>query len=338
MTDAEKIADLTKDLGEANKQLQKSINEANALRRELTELKTKEKYKADIIPAKSYDGSTDINEFLMNFTELATIQEWSDSRQRVILLNKLEGEALTVALSERTENAAQLKALLKKSFGPADITVYSLQLQNRVQKKGEAFDHLARDLKHLGHKAYPKADDETLDALLKECFINAVSDEGLRSMIRFKEPGSLTEASKVAERLSVHTEQEKRLLKKNLVKTVSQTNPEKTEVVAAAAAAAEDTMESQVRQLTERLKKLESKQVKTTQKKKSTEKSQKKGPPTCFHCQMPGHIRKYCPFAPENVQKKTFPVVPMMSPVRPPPVYNSTIPPPQMKPTSEQGF
>ena len=188
MSDADKIADLIKQLEKANGQLQKSLNETYALKESWQISNQRE--------VQSWHHTSQVLWWVNWHQWIPDEFLWIGYNSGMVRFSSTSDPAeqtwrrsTDCGIVREDRECSPVEGTFKKSFGPADITVYSLQLQSRVQKKGEAFDHLARDLKHLGRKAYPKADEETLDALLKECFINAVSDEGLRSMIRFKEPG-----------------------------------------------------------------------------------------------------------------------------------------------------
>ena len=277
------IADLKAQLKEATRLAEQALASEAALKQDLRRMK--DDHKPEIMPSKTYDGSTELGDFLKNFDELAKLQKWPERRKRAILRNKLDGEALSVVSAEDCRTYDEMVEVLKSTFSTTDTSVFVMRLQSRIQAKGENFDHLARDIMKLGRKAYPFADEETLNEILKDIFLDAILDENLRAMVRFKDPDGLYEAAKMAEKVAAQSDREKKLLRKTMVKT----------------AKVEDHDEStEFSQLCERLTKLE--QQKGAPKKEQKKKPVKKGPPKCYGCGLIGHIRKYCPFDPSNVQ------------------------------------
>lgn len=278
------IADLRRQLQEATHLADQALASETALRQELR--KKRDEHLPEIMPSKTYDGTTEVEDFLKNFNELAKLQKWSDRRKRVILRNKLDGEALSAVTSEDCNTFEDMVAVLKSNFATTDTSVYVMKLQGRVQGKSEGFDHLARDIMKLGRKAYPRADEDTLNEILKDAFLDAIHDESLRAMVRFKDPVGLHEAAKIAVKISAQSEKEKKLIRKTVVKT----------------ARTEEKEDSEYSKLCERLTKLEEKQVKPKKKDKGKKQSSKKTPPKCYGCGLLGHIKKYCPFDTSSVQ------------------------------------
>ena len=266
----------------------------------------------EILPAKSYDCKGDLLEFLKQFEQLATLQSWTEERKRVILISKLENEALSAVAATDCSSYDSVVLILKKTFASTDTSVYTLKLSSRQQKKGEELNTLAWDIQKLGKKAYPTADEKTLDELNKEHFINALTDESLRVMVRFKDPTTLQDALKMAERIAAHSDQEKRLVKRNVVKVVD----DRTEMA---------EKDEEIKHLSERLAKLESSRPYQADQKADSQKKQKskktgRTPPKCWKCNLPGHVQRYCPFDPHNprMQGASFPVPrQQMNPVYP---------------------
>ena len=273
----------------------------------------KEQHPPEVIPSKTFNGTTDLEDYLVNFNEIAKLQKWDDSRKRIMLLNKLEGEAMTVVSSAKCDTFQDVIKVLRDNFASTDTSVFALKLHSLVQKKGEDFEHLAREVKKIGKKAYPTADEPTLNNLLTDCFINAIQDESLRAMVRFKDPGNLQEAVKTALKVSAHTEQERKLVKKNVVKSISMEHE----------ASGGIPVSPELHQLTDRVAKLETRRSGHQQQKfkgkkmEQKKKTERKGPPKCYHCGMPGHIRKYCPFDQQNTHLAGYNFQPPPPPIQP---------------------
>ena len=278
------IQELRQQLLDATRLADTAMASETALRQEIR--KKKDESLPEIMPSKTYDGTTEFEDFLRNFNELAKLQKWSEKRKRVILRNKLEGEALSAVTSEDCNTFDEMVAVLKSNFATADTSVYVMKLQGRVQGKSEGFDHLARDIMKLGRRAYPHADEDTLNGILKDAFLDAIHDENVRAMVRFKDPVGLHEAAKMAVKISAQGEKEKKLIRKTVVKAVK----------------TEDKEDSEYSQLCERLTKLEEKQFKPKKKDKGKKQPSKKTPPKCYGCGLLGHIRKYCPFDASSLQ------------------------------------
>ena len=72
--------------------------------------------------------------------------------------------------------------------------VFRVQLNTRVQKRGETLQQLQADIERLAHLAYPAAGDEIVSQLATEAFIRAVSDVNLQRAIRTAGKRTLPEA------------------------------------------------------------------------------------------------------------------------------------------------
>ena len=72
------------------------------------------------------------------------------------------------------------------------------KLYLRTQEVGESIETFARDIKLLGHRAYPNGDPELLEHILVKQFTSGLRDEKSRERVILKSPASLTEAAQYA--------------------------------------------------------------------------------------------------------------------------------------------
>ena len=73
------------------------------------------------------------------------------------------------------------------------------KLNLRVREVGETIKSFARDVKLIGHKAYPNSDSQLLDSIMMQVFVNVLRDPTSRKRIILYSPKTLTEASKYAQ-------------------------------------------------------------------------------------------------------------------------------------------
>ena len=119
------------------------------------------------------------------------------------LLLLLDVECFEVAKRlglKSTTNFDEAKAKLKDYFA---ITETSEKLRERLdlrrQEAGESIESFARDIKLIGHRAYPKAADPAmLEHILIKQFVNGLSNEVSRERVILKAPKTLTEAAQFA--------------------------------------------------------------------------------------------------------------------------------------------
>ena len=72
------------------------------------------------------------------------------------------------------------------------------KLNLRVQEVGETIEAFARDVKLIGHKAYPNSDPQLLESMMIQVFVNGLRDPTSRERVILYSPKTLTEAAKYA--------------------------------------------------------------------------------------------------------------------------------------------
>ena len=107
----------------------------------------------------------------------------------------LKGPVLTVLSNLHPEGQrcyATLVAVLESRFGSAhQAELNRTKLRNRVRRREEGLPELAEDVERLARLAYPEAQPALLEVLVKDQFIDALSDEDMRLRIRQGHPRTL---------------------------------------------------------------------------------------------------------------------------------------------------
>ena len=119
------------------------------------------------------------------------------------LLLLLDFECFKVAKHlglKSTTNFDEAKAKLKNYFAISEkLEELRERLDLRRQEAGESIESFARDIKLIGHRAYPKAADPAmLEHILIKQFVNGLSNEVSRERVILKAPKTLTEAAQFA--------------------------------------------------------------------------------------------------------------------------------------------
>ena len=155
-----------------------------------------------IRPARSFDPKKDRNfESWLNHIEFhfeVTKCLVEDKTGSFLLL--LDVECFEVAKHlglKSTTGFDEAKARLKDYFA---ITETSEELRERLDLRrheaGESIESFARDVKLIGHLAYPKAANPAmLEHILIKQFVNCLNKEVSRERVILKAPKTLTEAA-----------------------------------------------------------------------------------------------------------------------------------------------
>ena len=101
--------------------------EADTLKRELHEKKSHQKHLTGI-KTPIYNGTTDFDEYLNQFMSICEYHEWSDEDAAIMLLAKLEGDALSVAAALDDQILRSLITNLRRHFSQEQEEVATLKL------------------------------------------------------------------------------------------------------------------------------------------------------------------------------------------------------------------
>ena len=101
---------------------------------------------------------------------------------------------------------AELETKLKQRYGSLDqVETYRVQLKARRRKKNETLSELMTDIRRLFALAYPGPSNYMSDLVAKESFIDALGEKDLMIRVMEREPKSLEEAFKIAERMELYS-------------------------------------------------------------------------------------------------------------------------------------
>ena len=188
---------------------------------------------------------------------------------------------LTIAATVRPKTYRNLVAKLTSHFSPDERETSLQQLQTRKQQKDETYASLAAGIEKLTQKAYPQVDESVRNLIATRSFMDAILDGSIREKLRERMPSTLEKALKDVRQIAANKEVEDHLSQR----TTKCKNVE------------------EVRRLEEKLEKFEKDltQMRDARRGKPRGRGRGRGgPPICFLCQMPGHVRRWCPFQNNN--------------------------------------
>ena len=189
-------------------ELQQKEQEILTLRQRLHSERSRVIKFADIKPTK-YTGAADLEDYLTQFEAISKFNGWNAEQMAVVLLSKLEGEALTAATVLTNPTYSELVQQLRESFSNDRQELASPQTAKPVSAVYETLETMALDLQKLVKKAYPLADENTKSRLARDAFVNAVQDPTVRDRLRDKSLPSLRDCLLKAKRIQANLEIEK---------------------------------------------------------------------------------------------------------------------------------
>lgn len=168
---------------------------------------------------ESYDGSTDLNDYLAHFDQVANYNQWADGQKAQILVAKLKGQAQKVITSlspMETSDYTSLKSALARFFNPKELEMAHRSVyKNRRCKNDESVAQFGFELRRLAQKAYPNAGLAELEIHIIDQYLEGLGDHELRKHVQLHHPQTLSQAIGLAtEYCSVDNPKDK-LLKPN---------------------------------------------------------------------------------------------------------------------------
>lgn len=233
------------------------------------------------VKTPKFSGKADWEAFHAQFELLAKAAGWSENNKALQLALCLTDEALSCLLllcpAERDDYGALVGAL-RRRFGQCNQPgVLRSELSNRRRRTGEPLRVLANDIETLVRRAYARMPTEVQSELARDQFIQAITPRELRIQTQLAHPHTLQEALELAlEREAVGGDaQNDHIGDGPVVRTAVQEGPGQDKPAWA------DELTELVRAV-------------SLQSQRSSSRP-RRGPPVCWACGQPGHIRVQCP-------------------------------------------
>lgn len=297
--------------------------EFNSLRREIERLGDQSRQatptpssifsSGKLLPGR-YNGEADFEDYLAQFTVVATANAWSDAEKAAVLLGRLEGKALSAVSRGPDMQYTTMIGRLLKQFSMDHEETYAQRLQTLVKKDDQTWEDLAHEVRLLASKGYKDVGENTQNRLAVQGFINAVTDDKTREKLRDRNPKSVDEAVQMAHQVECNLTLEK--VRQKTIETSSEEKKKKSTTQARKVeeekASEKDprlqALEDKVAQLQEELNKVNVTPGKQTSKPQKNQQSRpRRDDIICYSCRLPGHIRRRCPY--RNNPQTSFPSV-----------------------------
>ena len=147
---------------------------------------------------KPFDGTGDVDLFLLKFDSIAQTCHWTEEDKHFYLLQKLRGAADQVlgACSKEQQNYAEVARRLRLRFSNAKSPEQArLELQSRRQRESETLQELAGDIQNLTVLCAPQFSYEQRERYLGlPAFLDALTDNRLRFELEKKQFSTIDDA------------------------------------------------------------------------------------------------------------------------------------------------
>ena len=271
----------------------------------------------NIMPSP-FDGTSNWDDYVIQFELIAEINGWPDTRKALFLAASLKGQARAILSdldSAKRRDYNELTAALARRFSPANQTqLFRAMLKNRSRQSNESLAELAQEIKRLALRAYPDAPYEMVDTLAKEYFIDSLVDTDTKWRVYQSRPGTLSDAVVVAVELEAFhlAEIKKGTLRRPTVRAVAPTETP-TEKVEHQIKLLGETLNKTMQTFMEKIQsqfttkqtdtRVESRRLPVYPRQDVREDNNRqmqngdwqRPPPKCWGCGKLGHIKRYCP-------------------------------------------
>ena len=232
---------------------------------------------------------------LVKFEIVAKRNRWDEFEKADFLKCSLSGEASHL-LRDLSDSATYDDVIykLRQRYGSLEqIESFRMELKQRKRKPGESLTNLLKDIRRLFALAFPGPPNYLSELTAKDAFIDALGDRELMIKVLEREPSTLDQAFKIAERLELYRNIPGERDTDSKTKPVSKVRASVVDddSVLKSIIETQKLMQKQLTVLTESLPKERSPAYKPFQKAKAPA-SKLKG--LCHLCQKPGHYRPQC--------------------------------------------
>ena len=263
--------------------------------------------RVNIKPPKFEGKDSCVESHLAQFEIIVRRNRWDDSEKADYLKCSLTGEANHL-LRDLNDSATYEEVVhrLRQRYGSLDqMEACRLALKSRRRKPGETLQHLMKDIRRLFLQAYPGQSSTLSEIMARDAFVNALQDRDLIIKVMEREPTSLDQAFKIAERMElyksfpVESERETKVKSCPKVRETSsmddgllRTLVETQQALQQSLVESQKSMQKQIASLTEALQKEKVNPERTSDAAKGAG-VRVRG--ICHYCRKPGHYRPECP-------------------------------------------
>ena len=147
-----------------------------------------------------------IESHLVQFDIVAKRNGWDDSEKADFLKCSLVGKASHL-LRDLSESATfdDIVYKLRQRYGSLEqLESFRMELKQRKRRPGESLASLLKDVRRLFTQAYPGPPNFMTELMAKDAFIETLNDRELMIKVWEREPGTLDQAYKIAERMELY--------------------------------------------------------------------------------------------------------------------------------------
>ena len=147
-----------------------------------------------------------IESHLAQFEIVAKRNCWDNYERADFLKCSLTGEASRI-LRDLSDDASyeDVVVKLRQRYGSIEqLESFRMELKNRRRRPGETLAHLLKDIRRLFMLAYPGPPSYMSELIACDAFITALNDRELMLKVMEREPSSLDQAFKIAERMELY--------------------------------------------------------------------------------------------------------------------------------------
>jgi len=164
-----------------------------------------------IMKPPKFDGQCSFETFMVQFSNCADYNKWTEAQKLAHLRNSLEKDVANILWDYGKETTGSWKGLteiLETRFGgKAMAEKYRLELRNRRRSADETLQSLHSDIRRLAAFAYNGVTPEVRDPVTCDHFLDALGDPDLAFKIRERQPADIDSALRVALQLEAWTEE-----------------------------------------------------------------------------------------------------------------------------------
>ena len=154
-----------------------------------------------------FDGKEHcIESHLVQFEIVAKRNGWDDSEKADFLKCSLVGEASQL-LRDLSESATydDIVYKLRQRYGSLEqLESFRMELKQRKRRPGESLSSLLKDIRRIFTLAFPGPPNYMTELAAKDAFVEALNDRELMIKVCEREPGTLDQAYKIAERMELY--------------------------------------------------------------------------------------------------------------------------------------